>query len=137
VLWEDETGKWKSVPEEIEAYISLWLFEFKPIVDSDSLSYPQSCRLGARVPGLESDLRRWGGPEVESIFKKLEDKRDNLCRWASPEAIFKILEDNEKDFILPFKANLPTLCTHQLVFRFLQTVISDNIFGKINGDGII
>ncbi|KAF4627101.1 hypothetical protein G7Y89_g11056 [Cudoniella acicularis] len=197
VHWDNKTRRWKSVPEEIEAYLSLWLFELKSRVDSDSMSYPQSRRLATRTPDLEDDLRRWGGPEVESILKRLgvdsdrdheedggnkerannedtsndesgndregneEDGKDELgndggndeggneeeyddngdnqdheeCNNNKAEDKHNCTEEN--DIVLSFEASLPTLCAHQLLFRFLQTVISDNTFVKINGDGVL
>jgi hypothetical protein len=107
VHWD---GKWKSVPEEIEAYLSLWLFELKPTVRSDSLKCPKGQRLGKATFSLKDDLQEWVGFGAKSNRTHEEDGH----------------------ILLDFEANLPTLCTHQLLFRFLKTVISDKKFKPIN-----
>jgi hypothetical protein len=57
-LHRDETGTWKSFPEEVEAYLSLWLFELSPTEGSNFSSYPRRRKLGTSEPGLLDDLRR-------------------------------------------------------------------------------
>jgi hypothetical protein len=102
VHWDARKRRWKSVPEEIEAYLSLWLFEFKPTLSSDSSS-SQSQRLGKATFGLKYDLQEWVG------------------KWNRTREL-------DGHILLDFEANPPTLCTHQLLFRFIKTVISDKNF---------
>jgi hypothetical protein len=42
---------------------------------------------------------------------------------------------DQKAIVLSFESSLPTLCAYELLFRFLRTVISDELFLGITGDG--
>jgi ankyrin repeat protein len=146
VKWDPINQRWKSDLEEIEAYLSLWLFELKQTGQSDSLGYPRRRKLGKCTAGLKDDLRRWAGPEVEAMLE-LPGADHDIDHTDSERSEERCNDEgtshdeyNNRDknsIVLLFEASLSIYCAHQLLFRFLQTVTSDKMSTKIKDNGVL
>jgi len=73
-------GKWKSVPKEIEAFLSLWLFQLSSKIEDSITNAQKAIRcIGPWIPEIHHDLVRWGrdkGDMSVYVVRELENAKD-------------------------------------------------------------
>jgi hypothetical protein len=179
--------RWKSSVEEIEAFLSLWLFALRSQNGGRTIR-----KVGTWTTDLQNDLIRWGGETAGitlNIAKDEEyddgDSDDDDGDWkyepfnqqrvfgfSDPDTAFggnerrkfwtkslrafvrdqsrqdlviddpvqrtTVAKNDRKRYIMvSFDESLPTICAHELVFRFLKTALSDKSFKTMKDDTIL